>query len=95
MLDNGHSNISGTTGACLELCRGLLCDLHLNDNDGNEDAHALPGAGSCEWDGFMKKLEGTGYVGPLMLEVEARDRQDDLPAALRDAYDAIEMIKQA
>jgi len=93
VFDNGHSNLSGTTDACLELCRGLLCDLHLNDNDGESDAHALPGTGSSEWKGFMEELEGTGYVGPLMLEVEARDRQDELASALQDAYESIDMIR--
>jgi len=92
VLDTGHSNLNGTTDACLELCRGLLCDLHLNDNDGKEDAHALPGTGSCTWDGFMGKLESTEYVGPLMLEIEARDRQDELTSVLHEAYESIEVI---
>lgn len=92
VLDNGHSNISGTTDLYLDSCRGLLCSLHLNDNDGTRDEHRIPGAGSFPWQGFMARLENTGYVGPLMLEIEARDRQNDLAGVLTETREAVTAI---
>ncbi len=94
VFDNGHSNLAGTTDACLNSCNGLLCDLHLNDNDGKSDVHGIPGSGSFPWKGFMEKLESTGYVGPLMLEVEARDRQGELASVLNEAHSAVGMVRR-
>jgi len=94
VLDNGHSNISGTTDSYLDLCHGLLCSLHLNDNDGKGDEHRIPGAGTFPWQGFMPRLENVGYVGPMMLEIEARDRQDDLAGVLAEARAAVAAIVQ-
>lgn len=93
--DTGHSNIGGTTQAYLDDCRGLLCDLHLNDNAGDRDAHQLPGYGTFPWANFGEALESCEYVGPLMLEVLARDRQDDLPAVLREARLSIDHMMDA
>ncbi|MBT4499924.1 MAG: sugar phosphate isomerase/epimerase [Gemmatimonadetes bacterium] len=94
VLDNGHSNIGATTDLYLDSCRGLLCSLHLNDNDGKKDEHRIPGAGSFPWQGFMTRLENVGYIGPMMLEIEARDRQDDLAGVLTEARAAVAAIVQ-
>jgi len=93
VLDNGHSNISGTSDLCLNSCRGLLCGLHLNDNSGKRDEHRIPGTGSFQWNDFVARLESTGYVGPMMLEIEARDRQDALSSVLTEAHAAVSMIR--
>lgn len=93
VLDNGHSHIAGTTDAYLDTCGALLGGLHLNDNDGTRDLHVLPGRGSFSWRGFMRRLEITGYAGPLTLEIEARERQDELPAVLAEARDAVAMMQ--
>ena len=94
VLDNGHSNISGTTDLYLDSCRGLLCSLHLNDNDGKGDEHRIPGTGSFSWQNFMARLENVEYVGPMMLEIEARDRQNDLAGVLKEARAAIATLGQ-
>ncbi|MFC1452142.1 TIM barrel protein [Verrucomicrobiota bacterium] len=92
VLDNGHSNIGGTTDLYLDSCKGLLCNLHLSDNSGNRDEHRIPGTGSCRWHNFAARLASAGYVGPMMLEIEARDRQDALPSVLAEARAAVSMI---
>jgi sugar phosphate isomerase/epimerase len=43
--------------------------------------------------GLALRLAGNGYVGPLMLEIEARDRQDNLPAVLGESARSVEMIR--
>ncbi|MBT3345334.1 MAG: sugar phosphate isomerase/epimerase [Gemmatimonadetes bacterium] len=90
VLDNGHSHIADTTNAYREACGDLLGSLHLNDNDGARDGHVMPGAGTFDWNGFMPWLASTVYEGPLMLETEARDQQDDLPAVLSETFTAVE-----
>jgi len=96
VLDNGHSHITGTTEAYLEACHGLLSNLHINDNNGKNDEHKIPGAGSLGsvgWRDFMGQLRSSGYVGPLMLEVEARDRQDCLDDVLAEARASVDWLK--
>lgn len=94
VLDTGHSHRAGTTDAHLDACAGLLCDLHINDNNGTADEHRLPGSGGIRWHGFIDKLERADYVGPLMLEVLATERQDVLPRVLADARASLEFIKR-
>jgi len=93
VLDCGHSHIDGTTEAYLETCQGLLSNLHLNDNNGKHDEHEIPGVGSLRWKEFMTLLESSGYIGPLMLEIEARERQDCLHAVLAEAHASVDWLK--
>jgi sugar phosphate isomerase/epimerase len=95
VLDTGHAHICGNLAAYLDLADLRLCDLHLNGNDGRHDNHFVPGQGSLKWDGFMAKLSNTGYTGPLMLEVEARDRQHDLEGVLQECRAAVEMLRNS
>jgi protein-tyrosine-phosphatase/sugar phosphate isomerase/epimerase len=92
-LDTGHSHKAGTTEKYLSMCDGLLCSLHLDDNLGKSDKHWIPGKGSFQWNGFVKQLESKGYVGPLMLEILAMDRQNQLGAVLKEARESINFIK--
>jgi sugar phosphate isomerase/epimerase len=93
VLDTGHSNIDGTTDAYMNACEGLLCSLHVNDNNGEVDQHTIPGVGSVAWEGFVSRLEQAAYTGPLMLEFEARERQDELEAVLAEARAAVDALK--
>jgi len=93
VLDSGHSNIDDTAEAYLEACQGFLCNMHINDNSGKHDEHKIPGTGSQRWEDFMRKLESSGYVGPLMLEIEARDRQDCLDSVLTEARASVDWLK--
>lgn len=92
VLDNGHSHIRGTTEAYLEACEGVLCNLHLHDNNGKTDAHQLPGTGSFRWDGFRARLERCGYVGPLMIEAEMKSRSHELTTVLKEARESVDRI---
>ena len=91
-LDTGHANIDGTTDQYFDACKGFLCNLHINDNNGKNDEHRIPGMGSLQWKGFMRQLKHSGYVGPLMLEIEARDRQDCLDAVLTEARTSLDWL---
>ena len=95
VFDTGHAHINKNAEPYLALPGLRLCDLHLNGNEGKADSHLIPGRGLIRWDGFMAKLASTGYTGPLMLEVEARDRQHELPKVLAECRAAVEMVRGA
>ena len=92
VLDTGHAHLNGDQNPYLDLAGLRLCDLHLNGNAGDHDSHVIPGQGTIPWGGFDDRLAATGYTGPLMLEVEARDRQDELAAALREARESLRVL---
>jgi len=93
VLDTGHAHMFGAIDDYLARCGPRLCSLHLHDNDTTKDIHWLPGRGSVDWPRFMEGLAATGYTGPLMTEVQAPDRQDDLPGLLDDCMAAIQMLR--
>lgn len=93
VLDTGHAHIDGDLASYLDLAGLRLCDLHLNGNTGNRDSHVIPGQGTVSWDGFGERLAATSYTGPLMLEVEARDRQDELETVLAEAAASVDMLR--
>ena len=68
-LDTSHANIGEDVVAALELVGERLQTLHLSDNDGKTDLHALPFTGTVDWPAFMAALRRTGYAGVIMFEV--------------------------
>ena len=93
VFDTGHAQLAGNTHEYLALAGPRLCDLHLNGNNGRDDLHQIPGQCSNNWDGFKDALAATNYTGPLMLEIEARDRQNELPAVLTEARRSADMFR--
>lgn len=93
LIDPGHANIAGTTDAYWDHGQDLLCGLHLNDNDGQRDAHWLPGAGTIDWDGYLERLARCRYHGPLMLEVQADDRQHEFEQVLAEAMASLDVVR--
>jgi len=68
-LDTGHANLTGQLDSILKtLCQHIVT-LHLNDNDGEEDAHWLPGAGTINWRAVAEALRDCGYNGPWLCEL--------------------------
>lgn len=69
-LDTGHANYNGLE-AWMETmdAEDLLINLHINDNDGFNDEHKVPGEGSVNWPRFIKALKNVNYHGVLMLEI--------------------------
>lgn len=92
VLDTGHSNISGATGAYLAGARLRLLGLHVNDNDGQHDLHQLPGRGTGDWPRFIPALHAAGYIGPLMLEALEFGGTPDTTSALEAARRSLEWL---
>lgn len=69
-LDNGHMNVTNTEiKFFIEICGRRIQTLHLHDNSGNDDNHALPMTGKSDWDGLCHFLGLIGYEGAINFEV--------------------------
>ena len=90
-LDTSHANIGGDPVAALDLVGPGLLTLHISDNDGKSDQHALPFEGTVDWPAFMAALEATGYDGVFMMEVRATREPKQM---LREARLCFERLMQ-
>jgi sugar phosphate isomerase/epimerase len=68
-LDYGHAHLSGDVCEVIETLSGHLWTTHVHDNNGQQDQHLLPYAGTIDWDAAMMTTQKVGYDGPLILEV--------------------------
>lgn len=67
-IDNGHAHVEGNLEALAGRCGARWRYTHINDNDGIEDWHWVPGQGSADWQALASHAQRAGYVGPLMME---------------------------
>lgn len=67
----------------LDAMKGRLRTVHLCDCDG-EGKTAIPGRGRFDFVTFFKRLRDGGYDGPCLMEVYAKDYNDDRD--LEEAY---------
>ena len=67
-FDSGHENFYSPHLDLLDLYGDKLIALHLHDNNGTDDTHALPFAGTVDWDRIAIKLEKINYTGAIALE---------------------------
>lgn len=70
-LDTSHASIGEDAVAAVGLVAHRLTTLHISDNDGKPDQHALPSQGTVDWKRFMATLRAALYEGVFMLEVRA------------------------
>jgi len=68
-FDSGHWNLFMPEVDLLDLYGDKLMALHLHDNDGIEDWHALPFSGKIDWNDIKSKLKALDYKGTIALEV--------------------------
>jgi sugar phosphate isomerase/epimerase len=82
-LDTGHANLTSSADAETEAAGRLLWTTHVHDNNGRQDAHEPPGAGTIDWLAWVRALDTIGYRGPIMLECIRHLRQ--YPESLNEA----------
>lgn len=72
-IDTGHS-ILNKQDPSLDIRKAgrRLKALHINDNNGIEDLHRVPGSGVIQWDQVYQALQDIHYKGIFMLEIEGR-----------------------
>ena len=73
--DLGHENCFSKGSDVLAKYGDRLKALHIHDNDGNSDQHAIPFDGNIDMQRFVSKLKELEYYGIITLEV-MRDRSD-------------------
>ena len=71
-LDVGHAHMMGGAPEAVETLSGHVITTHLHDNNGREDAHLPPFAGSIDWPATLAAMWKVGYAGPLVFEVADR-----------------------
>jgi L-ribulose-5-phosphate 3-epimerase len=68
-FDSGHWNVFTPKVDLLSLYGHKLKAVHLHDNDGIEDWHALPFSGGIDWNDMAAKLAESSYPGVAALEI--------------------------
>ena len=92
-FDSGHALLSKRT-APLELPERYwmrMYFVHLSDNMGDYDAHALPFEGCFDWEGLARLIARSPYQLPINLEV---CRNDDNRAFLQKALECGARLEQ-
>ena len=67
--DLGHENCFSKGSDVLSKYGGRLKALHIHDNDGTADQHAIPFDGNIDMQRFVSKLKELDYYGVISLEV--------------------------
>ena len=76
-LDTGHANIITswlTPAQSIREYGKYIKVLHVHDNHGNRDEHALPFFGTIDWKDFSKALHETAFDGVVSLECFPSDK---------------------
>ena len=75
-FDSGHEKLYSPQLDLLDLYGDRLIALHLHDNNGNNDAHALPFTGLVDWAKISQKLKTINYNGAIALETLNKGFED-------------------
>lgn len=75
-LDYGHAVLSPTPAEeWVRKLSGYIGHMHMNDNDGNVDLHAVPGDGTIDWRECGALLERYAVTAPVLLELRGIGNQ--------------------
>ena len=88
LYDCGHSHrVGASQGEYIRTLGGLICHVHLNDNDRTCDLHQQMGEGTIDYGEMFAALGEVGYQGVLVMETSYHDSTDLLQSsAMLDAY---------
>ena len=100
LLDVGHLNchwragelVGETPAEAVRRAPMNFLELHVHDNDGQEDQHRPLGRGTVPFDQILRALLERGFGGPATLEHPGK--ADD-PNALEEALNSKRIIEQA
>lgn len=67
-FDTGHVNLGDDVLAYIRAITGRIVTVHLHDNHGDRDAHAMPGEGTINWPAVLVALREARYCGPWIAE---------------------------
>jgi len=84
LLDTGHAHINGEDLAqAVVSLKEVALHLHVNDNNGDSDAHNIPGAGKIDFAPFAQALKEINYKGFVSAELGFQYTSDPDSAAAR------------
>lgn len=83
--DSGHGHIGGAGLDHLERQPDRLLAVHLHDNDGAFDLHALPFTGTVDWVRLAELVRGSAYQGCVTLEARMRGASTNSDSFLAEA----------
>lgn len=97
-VDTGHALLTGTSPEKMlaAMNKNLVQSLHVHDNDGVDDLHALPYTGVLCWEGILSALKTMGFDGTLTLEIMyflEKFSEEQMPIALALAGQVGEKMK--
>ena len=80
-LDTGHTHVNGEDPAqAVRELKDIPLHIHIDDNNGDSDAHMIPGAGSIDYAPFVSALRDIGYQGFVSAELGFQYTLDPDPA---------------
>lgn len=96
--DSGHGNLGGQGLDYLEMLKDRLIAVHLHDNHGKKDVHALAFSGTVDWPRLAGIMAESGYRKCASFELSmrgsgARNQRAFLERALRTGQRLTEMIQ--
>lgn len=69
-LDTGHANINGEDLAqVVSELKNVPLHIHIDDNNGDSDAHLIPGEGRIDYAPFVRALSEISYQGFVSAEL--------------------------
>ncbi|MDC7244428.1 MAG: sugar phosphate isomerase/epimerase [Sphaerochaetaceae bacterium] len=70
LLDTGHCHVNGEDFTeVIPQCAHLPLHIHLDDNNGDMDAHLVPGEGTVDFESLNRALKKSGYTGFVSAEL--------------------------
>jgi len=70
VLDVGHANTTNMNPIdYFKQVKDFVINIHIHDNDGESDQHAVIGKGNINYKALLGKIKNSGYYGPFILEV--------------------------
>ena len=84
-FDSGHANLKGDPDLTARMGSRLLI-VHLHDNRGEKDDHAIPGTGTIDWARTLRGLAAAGYRRPLNFEINMKSQTRLAPEFLAELH---------
>ena len=84
LLDTGHANVNGEDLAeVVASLKHVPFHIHIDDNNGDSDAHMIPGDGNIDFGPFVKALQEINYQGFVSAELGFQYTLDPDPAVAK------------
>ncbi len=85
-LDVGHANTVAKIETFLARLVEHIVNVHLHDNDGEQDAHLSLGTGNINFSAILANLRKIEYKGPLIVEVHSSSGLKESVTLLRETF---------